>query len=281
MAKQKKRPILIGLAGGSGSGKTYLARSIQEGAGAEHVAVLSMDQYFRTEDLEVADASHTNFDHPAHIDFRLLIKHIRGLKNGQIVQTPAYDFHSMKQTPNAIRIEPKPIILVEGLFILTQPVVDLFDLTCFLDVESDQRLLGRILRDLEERGAKIEQIIDRYQRFVRPSYDVFVAPTKQNAHVVVDFTYRRAFFTELLTHVVRDYVKGYLDMEKFLEHIGKETYHMGYRPESGSMPMTTDIFKLSRAFPASAQPRGLPADTPKKPRLFLGRNHNHDEHAAD
>ncbi len=273
-------PILIGIAGGSGSGKTYLARAIQREAGEEYVSVLSMDQYFRTEDPELTDSSQTNFDHPAHIDFRLLIKHVRALKQGRKVDAPAYDFHSMKQTPGAVEVLPRPIILVEGLFILTKPVVELFDLTCFLDVASDQRLLGRILRDIEERGATIERIIDRYQRFVRPSYDVFVAPTQQNADVVVDFTYRRALFTELMKHIVRDYVNGYLDMNDLIAKVKNETYHIGYKPDAGSMPMTTDIFKLSKAFPASALPKGVPEEPPKKPRLFVGGNHKNNGNAA-
>lgn len=250
MAKTKAAPILIGIAGGSGCGKTYLAREVQREAGSEKIPVISMDQYFRSDQgLEARD--NINFDHPGHLDFRLLIRHLRALKSGRPIKAPSYDFESMRQTPEAVLIEPRPVILVEGLFVLAEPAVELFDLTCFLDVDPDERLLGRIVRDLRERGTTIEEILDRYQRFVRPSYYVFVAPTAQNAQVVVNFTFRRAFFSQLLIHVVRDYVQGGFDLGKLVKDVKGEDFHLGFRPDAGSMPFSTDIFRLARAYPAS------------------------------
>jgi uridine kinase len=245
------RPLFVGIAGGSGSGKTHFARDVATGVGLERVAMLSMDQYFRSNPTE-RDSRDINFDHPAHLDFRLMSSHLRKLKKGTTIVAPSYDFRAMVQTPNAIEIEPKPVVVVEGLFVLAQPMVELFDITIFLDVDPDQRLLGRILRDARERGASIEELVDRYQRFVRPSYDVFVAPTKQNADIVVDFTYRRILLTKMLTLQLRSFADEGLDLEGFSEELRAECHHLGFTPREGSMPVSIDILKLARDYPESA-----------------------------
>lgn len=150
-----------------------------------------------------------------------------------------------------VEVAPKPIILVEGLFVLAQPMVKLLDITVFLDVETDQRLLGRILRDVRERASSVEEIVDRYQRFVRPSYDVFVAPTKQNADIVVDFTFRRILFTKLLILLLQTYMELGFDIESFTKELRVECDHLGFTPREGSMPVSIDIRKLARAYPES------------------------------
>lgn len=251
---QQQRPILIGIAGGSGCGKTYLSKKIRNEVGDEFVSVLSMDQYFVTRTPDEINPHHINFDHPAHLDFEIMIQQIEKLKQGGEILAPSYDFRTMIQKQAAIKIKPTPIILVEGLFILAEPVVHLMDLTVFLDVDPDQRLLGRILRDLAERESKIENIVDRYQRFVRPSYHVFVAPTKQNADVIVDFTYRRAFFTQLLIHLVQQFSVGVLDVEKFMRTVRDETYQVRIRPEEGAMPLAVNILELAKAYPDTICP---------------------------
>ncbi|MBL8065286.1 MAG: uridine kinase [Chthonomonadaceae bacterium] len=269
--KQKGPPVLIGLAGGSGSGKTFLARQIQVEAGADSVALLGMDQYFRPRQND-DDDTRVNFDHPAYIDFRALIRDIKSLRIRKKVLAPSYDFLTQTSQPKSIEVEPRDIVIVEGLFVLAQPVHKLFDLTCFLDVAPDQRLLGRILRDNAERGAGLAEIVDRYQRYVRPAYDVFVAPTMHNADVVVDFTYRRAMFTAMLAHMASDYSKGVLDLQRLIESVKQESFHMGYRPEQGIMPITADIFQLAKAYPPTLLPTGVPTQQPSEPRLFI---HNH------
>lgn len=250
----KKRPLFVGVAGGSGSGKTYLAREVATRVGADQVAILSMDQYFRTNPAE-RDLRDINFDHPAHLDFRLMSRHLKKLRKGTPITAPSYDFRSMIQTPDAIEVNPKPVVLVEGLFVLAQPMVELFDVTVFLDVDPDQRLLGRILRDARERGASIEELVDRYQRFVRPSYDVFVAPTKQNADIVVDFTYRRILLAKMLTLQLRSFAEEGLDIEAFTAELRSECHHLGFTPREGSMPVSIDILKLAKDYPESASSR--------------------------
>lgn len=263
----RMKPVLIGIAGGSGSGKTYLAKRVRELAGEEQVSILRMDQYFVSE--RSSNASEVNFDHPAHLDIALMLRHLKDLRAGRAVHAPEYDFRSMEQTSGSVLVEARPVVLVEGLFVLAQPMARLLDLTCFLDVAVDQRLLGRILRDLEEREATIEKIVDRYQRFVRPSYHVFVAPTMQNADIVVDFTYRRAFFTELLVNLIQSYGHGSIVFEDFIRHVKKETYRLGYSAERAFMPMAVDIRHLARAYPESAFPEAMPEHPSREPKLFL------------
>lgn len=240
-------PIIIGIGGGSGCGKTYLANAVREQVGTG-VACLSMDQYFKTlEDHE--DPRQVNFDHPKHLDIPLLVEHLRRLKAGEAVRVPSYDFHTMIGTPEAEEVPPEPVLVVEGLFVLSNPIRPLLDLGCFLDVEADQRLLGRLLRDLKERPQPADWIIERYQRFIRPCYRVFVEPSRENADIIVDFTYRRSFFTLLLIHIIRDYVAGGFDMPAFLKAVEADTFRPGSRPDEGAMPQIPDILELSKAFP--------------------------------
>jgi uridine kinase len=250
MKTNKQKPLMIGIAGGSGSGKTYLAKTVAQDLGEDSVAMLSMDQYFRAT-LSDNDGADINFDHPAHLDFDLMSEHIGILRSGQSILAPGYDFRTKTQKPASVDVAPKPIILVEGLFVLAQPMVKLLDITVFLDVDTDQRLLGRILRDVRERASSVEEIVDRYQRFVRPSYDVFVAPTKQNADVVVDFTFRRILFTKLLTLLLKAYIEEGFDLEAFTNELRAECHHLGFTPREGSMPVSIDIRKLARDYPES------------------------------
>lgn len=247
-----RRPVLIGIAGGSGSGKTFLAEYVQTHVGKDKVAVLSMDQYFRSTVDSPYQSSDVNFDHPAHLDLKLMVQHLEALKAGDGVSVPGYDFETMTVHEDWQTLDPLPVVIVEGLFLLAEPIRSHFDLTCFLDVEADERFLGRMKRDINERGGSVESIVDRYQRFVRPSYRVFVEPTRGNADVIIDFTYRRQFFTLLLTHLVQDHVSGALDLLDIARSVLAEGYKTGLRPEEGAMPMTADIFELSRNFPTGA-----------------------------
>lgn len=239
-------PILIGIAGGSGSGKTWLARRILEKVGAG-VGLVSMDQYFRTE--AVRSPERTNYDHPSHLDIDRLADDLRRVKAGEPVTLPDYDFRTMTQTPDAISLPPSNVVIVEGLFVLSAPIVDLLDFKCFLEVDQDQRLIGRLLRDVHERGITGDRTIDHYQRYVRPSYEVFVKPTKHNADIVVDFTFRRAYFTELLAHMVMDVVQRNLDVQAFHAAVKGDTYRLGYSVDEPVMPTTIDIRDLARVYP--------------------------------
>lgn len=261
--------MLLGIAGGSGSGKSYLANYLRQSLGSELISVLSMDQYFRTTPSSESRSAHDiNFDHPAHIDFDLLMHDLGMLREGRSILAPDYDFRTQTQKPGSVQIASAPVVVVEGLFVLGKPIVDLFDLTIFLDVEPDQRLIGRLLRDLQERESTVEWVIDRYQRFVRPCYNTFVEPTKQNAHVVVDFTYRRAMFQELLKHMVQHYASRDVDVPALIETIRGDSYQLGIReghPESAALDLRSAARLMPEA-PASAtevrRPRLWPGDNP-------------------
>lgn len=243
---KSKKPILIGIAGGSGSGKTFLAQRIRDSVGSG-VGLVSMDQYFQT--ASVSEARHINFDHPSHLDIDRMVKDLKQIRRGRPTKLPLYDFRTMIQTPNAMVLDPVRVVIVEGLFVLSSPIVDLLDFTCFLDVEHDQQLLGRLLRDLHERTTSVEQTIDRYQRYVRPSYEVFVAPTKHNADVVIDFTFRRSYFGELLSNMIADIVDRDLDVDTFLDAVKGDNYRLGYSAEEPVMPPTADIRALAKVYP--------------------------------
>jgi len=218
------------------------------------VLIMSMDQYFASTDDPKADASQINFDHPQHLDIPLLIKHVRLLKEGKNIFAPGYDFKHMTRVWATEPTKPRRIIILEGLFVLAQPVVNCCDIACFLDVEADERLLGRILRDTNERGVTTEQVIDRYQRFVRPSHEIFVRPTKQNADMVVDFTYRRTLFSNLLCHMLTDYLKDAISAEELILNFRGNRAMPGLGQNDSYMPVTTDIELLSRAYPEKVFP---------------------------
>ena len=210
-----------------------------------------MDQYFRTLDGgDQPDTRDINFDHPARIDWQSLLHDLQGLKEGRSANAPTYDFRKGIQTPASVHVQPTPIVIAEGLFVLAQPLVEVFDITLFLDVDNDQRLIGRILRDIEERDAEVEWTIDRYQRFVRPSYDAFVEPTQQNADIVVNFTYRRAMFQALMVALFRAYVSGTLDMASLLSSVRADSFGLGI---PGGRPYASAALDL-RSIPSEPQP---------------------------
>lgn len=250
------RPLVIGFAGGSGCGKTHLAHEIRDAAGHENVSVLSMDQYFSEIDLAVTDPSEINFDHPAHLDFDQLIADVSALRRGETVETPQYDYGTMRRKPERRLVRPGKVLLLEGLFVLAEPLVRLCDFTCYLDVDTDERLLGRILRDTRERGASIEQVVDRYQRYVRPSHKVFVSPTRENADIVVDFTYRRTLFTKLVSHLIKDRIEKGMDPDALVSDLRGDAFSAGADRKRGYMPFSTDILMLAKAYPESVLPDG-------------------------
>lgn len=264
-------PVLIGIAGGSGCGKTYLARHVQRRAGKSYVARLSMDQYFLTlPDEETLDPREINFDHPGHIDLTRFVADLLALKQGRSIRAPRYDFKLQRQFPEALTIESRPVIVVDGLFLLAWPIVQHFDLTIFLNVDPDQRLIGRLLRDLHERESSIAWNIDRYQRFVRPSYETYVRPTMQNADLVVDFTYRRVFFQEMLAHIVLDYVKDGFDLEGLVASVRGDGWQAGVNGRHAEYQRLVNLEDLMRekgvpTAGASETPAVWAADNPEQP----------------
>jgi uridine kinase len=181
------KPITIGVAGGSGSGKTTVALNILERVGFDRIAYLSHDAYYRdASNLPPAERAQLNFDHPDSLDNDLLIGQLRQLQAGQPVETPVYDFKTHSRLAETRRIDPQPVILVEGILIFADKQLrDLMDVKIFVDTDADLRLIRRLQRDIGERGRSPDSVIQQYLRTVRPMHLEFVEPSKRYADVII------------------------------------------------------------------------------------------------
>ncbi len=184
---KNKTSLVIGIAGGTGSGKTTIADYILETVGPEKIAFLPHDAYYRNQtDLTYEERSQVNFDHPASLETELLIEHITNLRNQQTIHLPNYDFKTHSRTNQTIQINPQPIILIEGILILAEPELrKLFDLKIYVDTDADIRFIRRLKRDIEERGRTTESVIIQYLKTVRPMHLEFVEPSKRYASVII------------------------------------------------------------------------------------------------
>ena len=180
-------PLTIGIAGGTGSGKTTVAKAILERVGADHIAFFPHDAYYKDlTNLPPAQRAQVNFDHPNSLDTTLLVQHIQKLKAGLPIDLPVYDFKTHNRTTQTIRIDPKPVIMVEGILIFAVPELrDLFDVKIFVDTDADIRFIRRLQRDMTERGRSSESVIQQYQTTVRPMHLEFVEPSKRYADVII------------------------------------------------------------------------------------------------
>ncbi len=180
-------PVVLGVAGGSGSGKTTVARSILQSVGEERIAFVVQDSYYRDIEWQSPEqlASH-NFDHPSSIDTELLTAHLKALKEGRPIETPIYDFVTHRRKEKTSRIEPRPVVLAEGILLLAEPGIrELLDFKIYVDTASDVRLKRRILRDIAERGRDLRDVLRQYMDTVRPMHLEFVEPSKRWADVIV------------------------------------------------------------------------------------------------
>jgi uridine kinase len=180
-------PIVIGIAGGTGSGKTTVANVILARVGADNIAVLAHDAYYKDlSDLPRAQRDIINFDHPDSLETTLLVDQLKGLTQWQVVDIPIYDFTTHTRTPQTHRMEPKPIILVEGILVFAEAsLLDLFDVKIFVDTPADIRFIRRLQRDIQERGRTVESVIRQYESTVRPMHLEFVEPSKRHADVII------------------------------------------------------------------------------------------------
>jgi uridine kinase len=180
-------PLVIGIAGGSGSGKTTVAQEILNRVGTDRIAYLQHDSYYK--DLASLPSSlhmNINFDHPNSLDTELLIKHVESLRDHQAVEVPIYDFATDSRTSQTYRVEPRGVILVEGVLIFAEPELrKLFDVKLYVDTDSDVRFIRRLHRDITERGRTTESVIKQYELTVRPMHLEFVEPSKRYADVII------------------------------------------------------------------------------------------------
>lgn len=185
------RPFFVGIAGGTGSGKTWLAEKLTNRLGSENTACLEQDAYYRDlSRLPPAQRGQTNFDHPRSLEADLMVSHLRALARGESIQKPMYDFARHVRTGDVIRVAPKPVIIVEGILILAMDTIaDCLDLKIFIDVPGDIRFIRRLKRDRNHRGRTTSQVIAQYMDRVRPMHDRFVAPSRNLADLVLPLGY--------------------------------------------------------------------------------------------
>ncbi len=180
-------PLVIGIAGGSGSGKTTVAQEILQRVGPDRIAFVQHDSYYKDlTGLPPAQRAEVNFDHPNSLDTELLIKHIEQLKQGETIAVPIYDFAKHSRTKQTFSVSARRVIIVEGILIFTEPTLRaLFDIKIFVDTDADLRLIRRISRDISERGRTFESVIKQYQATVRPMHLEFVEPSKRYADLII------------------------------------------------------------------------------------------------
>ncbi len=181
------KPIVFGVAGGTGSGKTTVSRKILERVGQDRLAYVPHDAYyFDSADLTREQLDEINWDHPNSLDTELMIEHVKLLKAGQPADVPVYDFTRHRRSAEVRRVEPQPVILVEGILIFADPVLrQLFDVKLFVDTDADIRFIRRLKRDITERGRTTESVIQQYIRTVRPMHLEFVEPSRRYADVII------------------------------------------------------------------------------------------------
>ena len=178
---------MVGVAGGSGSGKTTVAERLAGLVGPECLTLLRQDSYYRArDDLTLAERAQVNYDHPDAFDWQLLNDHLAALIAGASVHVPVYDYVEYNRSSEVKVVRPAPIIVVEGILVLWEPTLrERFDLKVFVDTEADIRLIRRIRRDATERGRSVESVIEQYLRTVRPAHEQFIEPSKRYADVIV------------------------------------------------------------------------------------------------
>ena len=179
--------LVIGIAGGSGSGKTTVAQEILQRVGSDRIAFLQHDSYYKDlSKLPSAQRAEINFDHPNSLETELLIEHIAALRDGKAVEVPIYDFSKDSRTTQTFTVPPRRVILVEGILIFTEAALrEMFDVKIFVDTDADIRFIRRLERDITQRGRTTQSVIQQYQSTVRPMHLEFVEPSKRYADVII------------------------------------------------------------------------------------------------
>lgn len=181
------RPFLIGVAGGSGSGKTTVAERLAGLIGDPSLALVRLDAYYRhSGGLPLEERAAVNYDHPDAFDWPLLVDHVDALAAGRAVEVPVYDFATYERLPQRLRVAPARVVVVEGILVLYEPALrERFDLRVFVDTDADVRFIRRLQRDVADRGRSLQSVIEQYLDTVRPSHDQFIEPSKRHADVII------------------------------------------------------------------------------------------------
>ena len=201
--------IVIGIAGGTGSGKTTITREIVKRLG-ENVTVLTHDSYYKERhDLTYEERTQLNYDHPNAFDNDMMAEAIAKLKNGESVEVPIYDYTIHDRTENTMTLHPTPVILVEGILIYhSEELRNLLDIKIFVDTDADVRILRRIIRDIQERGRSLDSVVSQYLNTVKPMHEAFVEPSKKYADIIIPEGGENLVALEMVVHRIEAHLKG-------------------------------------------------------------------------
>ena len=201
--------LVLGIAGGSGSGKTTLMNNIVSRF-SEDITVLSHDSYYkRHDDMTYEERCQLNYDEPAALETDLMVRHLDQLRQGIAIDCPVYDFTVHNRSDEVVRIEPRKVIIVEGILIFENPELrDLMDIRIFVDTDADIRLCRRVKRDVNKRGRTLESVLTQYQQTVKPMYEKFVEPSKKYAHLLVPEGGKNAVALDLVVNLIEKHIEG-------------------------------------------------------------------------
>lgn len=198
--------LTIGIAGGSGSGKTTVVSQILNSLQHDEVDVIYQDSYYKDlSHLSYEEREHVNFDHPESIDFELLVEHLKQLKAGRDIEQPVYSFKEHNRTGETITTYPRKVMIVEGILILTNPALrEMLDIKIFVDTDSDERLIRRIKRDISERGRDIDEVLNRYQTTLKPMHQQFIEPSKVHADIIIPNNRHNNVAVEIIGTIIKE-----------------------------------------------------------------------------
>lgn len=198
--------LIIGIAGGTGCGKTTVVEQIIAQLPVDEVCVISQDSYYKdTSDLSYQERVKINFDHPNSIDFDLLLQHLKALRDGASFEQPVYSFVQHNRTGETITTHPKKVVIVEGILILTLPEIRaMFDVNVFVHADSDERLIRRLKRDISERGRNIDEVLTRYQTTLKPMHQQFIEPTKEFADIIIPTNKYNTVAVDLIRTIISE-----------------------------------------------------------------------------